>query len=212
MKLAYLIIAFAGLSAGCSNPTRSRDLANPNVSSLTIAQQVCSGCHGMTGSAVSPNFPNLAGQSPAYLVAQLNDFKSHSRQDSSGFEYMWGLSRSLTDNQITGLAAYYASQQPVRQPIEGAESRMAAGKLIFEGGLPAQNVTACAACHGAAGLGNETFPRISGQHVNYIVKQLQVFRLTNQRPEGAIMKTVAHELTRDDIANVAAYIQALPNR
>jgi cytochrome c553 len=212
MKLAYLVIAITGLSAGCSNPTRSRDLANPNVSSLTIAQQVCSGCHGMTGNAVSPNFPNLAGQAPTYLVAQLKGFKSHSRQDSAGFEYMWGLSRSLTDEQITGLAAYYANQQTVRQPIEGDGSRMAAGKIIFESGLPAQNVTACTACHGMAGVGNETFPRISGQHTDYIIKQLKVFQLTNQRPEGAVMKTIAHELTLDDIANVAAYVQALPNR
>lgn len=212
MRLAFLILAIAGLSAGCSNPSRSRDLANPTVSSLTIAQQVCSACHGMTGNAVSPNFPNLAGQTATYLVAQLNGYKNHSRQDTAGFEYMWGPTRSLTDEQIAGLAHYYANQQPVRQPIEGTASRMAAGKMIFEGGLPAQNVAACTACHGATGAGNQTFPRISGQHADYIIKQLSVFQLTNQRPAGAVMKTVAHDLTREDIANVAAYVQALSNR
>ncbi len=213
MKFAYLVLAIAGagLIVGCSNPTRSRDLANPNVSSLTIAQQVCSSCHGMTGNAVSPNFPNLAGQPPAYLVAQLNGFKSHGRQDPAGFEYMWGLSRSLTDEQITGLAAYYANQQPARQPIEGEESRMPAGKMIYETGVPAKNVPACTACHGTAGQGNETFPRLAGQHADYIVKQLIVFQRANERPLGAVMQTVAHGLTRDDIENVAAYVQALPN-
>jgi cytochrome c553 len=212
MKLVYFVLAIAGLSAGCSNPTRSRDLANPKISSLTIAQQVCSSCHGMTGNAVSPNFPNLAGQTSVYLAAQLNAYKSHSRQDTAGFEYMWGLTRSLTDEQITGLAAYYATQKPVRQPIEGDESRMAAGKIIFEGGLPAKNVTACTACHGATGVGTETFPRIAGQHIDYAIKQLKVFQLTDQRPAGVAMKTVVHELTGEDIANVAAYLQALPNR
>ena len=214
MKLAPLVLAIAGagLIAGCSNPSRSRDLANPNVSSLTIAQQVCSSCHGMTGTAVSPNFPNLAGQMPAYLVAQLKGFKSHGRQDPAGFEYMWGISRSLSDEQIAGLAAYYANQQPLRQPIEGDESRMPAGQMIFEGGVPAKSIPACTACHGAAGLGRESFPRISGQHADYIVKQLKVFQRTNQRPEGSVMQTVAHELTGDDIENVAAYVQALPNR
>lgn len=44
----------------------------------------------MTGTAVSPNFPNLAGQTQAYFVAQLKGFKSHGRQDLAGFEYMWG--------------------------------------------------------------------------------------------------------------------------
>jgi cytochrome c553 len=49
------------------------------------------------------------------------------------------------------------------------------------------------------------------QHANYIVKQLVVFQRTVDRPEGSIMKTVAHSLTRENIDDVAAYLQALPN-
>jgi cytochrome c553 len=214
MKLTYLVLALAGagLVVGCSNPTRSRNLADPTVTSLTMAQQVCSNCHGVTGNSVSPNFPNLAGQTPTYFMAQLNGFKGHGRQDPAGFEYMWGLSRSLTDAQISGLASYYADQKPAHQAIEGAASRMSAGKEIFEAGVPAKSVPACLGCHGAEGQGNDTFPRIAGQHADYLVKQLTVFQRTNDRPLGAIMETVAHELTRDDIENVAAYVQAMPNR
>ena len=39
-----------------------------------------------------------------------------------------------------------------------------------------------------------------------------MFQRTDDRPEGSIMKTVAHELTHDNIENVAAYLQALPNQ
>ena len=39
-----------------------------------------------------------------------------------------------------------------------------------------------------------------------------VFQRTDERPEGAVMKVVAHDLTAEDIENVAAYVQALPNR
>jgi cytochrome c553 len=208
--LAVLIAALS-LSAGCANPTRSRDLANPNVTATTLAQQVCSNCHGLTGNAVSPNFPNLAGQVPPYFIAQLNGFKSHGRQDPAGFEYMWGLSRSLTDDQIKGLAAYYADQKPVKQPVEGTTVQAQAGKAIFENGLSAKNVPACSSCHGPEGRGNAPFPRIAGQHADYLVKQLIVFQRTDERPEGSIMKTVAHDLTRQDIENVAAYVQALAN-
>jgi len=206
-----LLIAAAWLWAGCSNPTRSRDLASPNVSATTLAQQVCSNCHGLTGNATSPNFPNLAGQVEAYFIAQLNGFRSHGRQDPAGFEYMWGLSRSLTDEQIRGLAAYFAAQTPARQPVEGAASRMEAGKEVFVNGVSAKGVPACSTCHGAEGKGNATFPRIAGQHADYVVKQLLVFQRTDERPEGAIMKVVAHELTRQDIENVAAYVQAMAN-
>ncbi len=206
-----LLVTAASLAAGCANPTRSRDLANPNVTATTLAQQVCSNCHGLTGNAVSPNFPNLAGQVEAYAIAQLNGFKNHGRQDPAGFEYMWGLSRSLTDDQIKGLAAYYAGQQPAQQPMEGSAAQMDAGKAIFQNGLSARNVPACASCHGAEGRGNAPFPRIAGQHADYLVKQLIVFQRTDERPEGSIMKTVAHELTRQDIENVAAYVQAMAN-
>lgn len=213
MKLVLFTLAGAGaaLAIGCSSLERSRDLGDPRVPAQTIAQQVCSSCHGMTGNTVSPNFPNLAGQTKTYLTAQLKEFKSHSRQDPAGFEYMWGLTRSLTEAQIEGLADYYAHQRPEPQPVQGPASRMDAGRQIFEKGIAAKNTPACTACHGEQGQGNEAFPRIAGQHLGYLVKQLTVFQLTNQRPDGAIMQTVAHGLTRDDIDNVATYIQALPS-
>jgi cytochrome c553 len=206
-----LLVAAVSLSAGCTNPTRSRDLANPNVAATTLAQQVCSNCHGLTGNATSPNFPNLAGQVETYFISQLNSFKRHGRQDPAGFEYMWGLSRSLTDEQIKGLAAYFAAQKPARQPIEGAAAQMVAGKAIFESGVSTKNVPACSSCHGAEGQGNPPFPRIAGQHADYLVKQLIVFQRTEERPEASIMKNVAHELTRQDIEDVAAYVQAMTN-
>lgn len=210
------ILAFAAtavvMSAGCANPERSRDLANPAVSANTMALQVCSNCHGMTGSSVSPNFPNLAGQTEAYFVAQLNGFRSHGRSDPAGFEYMWGLSRSLTDEQISGLAAYYAGQTPQAQPAEGDPARLEAGKTVFASGVVDKGVPACSTCHGAEARGNATFPRLAGQHADYLVKQLLVFQRTDERPQGGIMKTVAHELTGQNIQDVAAYLQALPAR
>jgi cytochrome c553 len=94
MKSAtFMLAAAAMLAAGCNHIDRSRDLANPQVSATTLAQQVCSNCHGIAGSAVSPNFPNLAAQVEPYFVAQLKGFRSHNRQDPAGFEYMWGPAR-----------------------------------------------------------------------------------------------------------------------
>ena len=207
-----VLMATAALSAGCASPERSRDLAHPAVSATTLAQQVCSNCHGVTGNATSPNFPNLAGQTEAYVEAQLGGFKSHGRHDPAGFEYMWGLSRSLTDTQIKGLAAYYAGQKPLPQPLEGNASRLAAGQEIFEKGVAAKGIPPCASCHGVQAQGNGTFPRLAGQHADYLVKQLLVFQRTDERPEGSIMKTVAHELTLQNISDVAGYLQSLSGR
>lgn len=214
MKSIFLVAALSAvaLAAGCANPSRSRDLGNPNVAAVTLAQQVCSNCHGLTGNSVSPNFPNLAAQMEGYIVAQLSVLKSHNRRDPAGYEYMWGISRSLTDEQIKGLASYYASQAHKKQAIEGDSSRIAAGKAIFETGVPSQSVPACSTCHGNEGQGMATFPRISGQHADYLAKQLNVFQRTEERPEGSVMKVVAHGLTHSDIENVSAFLQALPNQ
>ena len=211
MKRASLVIVTAttALIAACSNVPRSRDLANPNVAAITIARQVCSDCHGVSGNSISPNFPNLSAQTPAYLAAQLKGFRSHNRADPAGFEYMWGLSRSLSDEQISGLASYYASQTPIRLTGNADTARMATGKRLFETGVPEKNIPACVGCHGATGQGNEAFPRLAGQHADYVVKQLIVFQRTDERPDGAIMKTVAHDLALEEIRSLAAYLQSL---
>ncbi|HEY6942117.1 c-type cytochrome [Dokdonella sp.] len=195
--------------AACSNLPRSRDLANPEVSGRVLAEQVCSNCHGRTGTATSPNFPNLAAQQKRYLITQLEAFRAHSRRDPAGYEYMWGVSRSLTDAQIDALADYYRAQDPPRQPAESPPALVEAGRVLFEHGDTAKGVPACSSCHGANGAGSDAFPRIAGQHADYVRKQLEVFQRTDERPEGAIMKTVAHALSPDDIDAAAAFVQTL---
>jgi cytochrome c553 len=197
------------LLAACAHPERSRNTADPRVPAAVLAQQVCSNCHGLSGNATSPNFPNLAAQTEPYLVSQLKEFRSHGRHDPAGFEYMWGLSRSLTDAQIEGLASYYGGLAPLTQAPEGDPARRAAGQALFDTGVPEKNIPACVSCHGKQGVGQATFPRLAGQHADYLVKQLLVFQRSDERPAGSIMKVVAHDLTPQNIQDIASYLQAL---
>jgi cytochrome c553 len=203
-----LALALVALGAGCSSLERSRNLGNPNVSGKTLAQQVCSNCHGIDGNSVSPNFPNLAAQQKGYIVAQLDGFRTHSRSDPAGFEYMWGLSHHLTDKQMDELADYFAGQKVV-SPGVGNPALAARGQKIFEEGITEQKTPPCKACHGDQGMGGSIFPRIAFQHADYIVKQLDVFQRTNQRPAGPLMKIVAHGLTTQDMKDVAQYLQGM---
>lgn len=191
----------------CANVERSRNLNDPGVPAKSMAQQVCSACHGIDGNSISPNFPNLAGQTEPYMVSQLTDFRKHSRSDPAGFEYMWGLSRHLTDEQIVGLASYFSGQ--ILRPVQAGDVQVSAGKKIFEGGVPEKNIPACLACHGDHGQGKDQTPRLAGQHADYLVKQLSVFQRTDERPDGAVMKIIAHDLTEANKTDVAAYLQAM---
>jgi cytochrome c553 len=152
----------------------------------------------------------LAGQQADYIVTQLTNFRSHQRIDPPGYQYMWGLSRHLTDEQIAGLAEYY-SKQIVHRTSNGKvdAQQLAKGKEIFEKGLPEESVIACSACHGPTGEGLAAFPRLAYQHADYLIKQLEVFQFTQGRP-GTPMETVVHPLTGPDKEAVAAFLQAFP--
>jgi len=203
------VLAILAMVSGCSNLERSRDLANPAVSPAVTAVQVCSNCHGIDGNSVSPNFPRLAAQQTAYLVSQLENFRSHGRSDPAGFEYMWGLSHNLTDDQIKGLAEYFAKQVP--QPNAVLDAKLTAvGKEIYEKGVPDKEAAPCMACHGPKAEGVANFPRLAYQHQDYMVKQLQVFQRTDERPNTP-MTQIAHLLTNQEMRSVAAYLQSFPD-
>jgi cytochrome c553 len=209
-QLAFLAATVGILGAGCSNLERSRDLANPAVPGRVLAVQVCSNCHGVDGNSVSPAFPRLAGQQAAYLIAQMNNFRGHGRLDPAGEEYMWGLSHHLTDAQIADIADYFSKQTPHSSAAATDPAKLAAGKEIFEKGVPDQNVIPCMACHGPKAQGIDAFPRLAYQHADYIVKQLNIFQNTQGRP-GTPMENVVHPLTGENKAAVAAYLEAFPD-
>lgn len=210
MKTWAHILSFAMLTAGsaCQNLDRSRDVADAAVPGKTIAMQVCSNCHGMTGISVSPAFPKLAGQQRDYLVAQLTDFKAHTRSDPNAKRYMWGFTH-LTDAQIGDIATYFSSQAAVVGD-DAEPALMKAGREIYVSGLPAKGVAACVACHGQHGEGMDKFPRLGGQHADYVIKQLHVFQRTTDRPRGEMMKAICANMSEDDMRAVAAFVEAFP--
>ena len=206
--LLTLAVGLAAASSGCANLERSRDLANPNVPPAVTAVQVCSTCHDIDGNSVSPNFPRLAAQQPAYLIAQMENFRGQHRSDPAGFEYMWGLSHHLTDDQIKGLAEYFSKQvATANAPVDA--KLVAAGKEIFEKGLPEKEAPPCMACHGPQAQGLASFPRLANQHQDYLMKQLQVFQRTDQRPNTP-MTQIAHLISHEEMEAVTGYLQSLP--
>jgi cytochrome c553 len=66
----------------------------------------------------------------------------------------------------------------------------------------------CVNCHGAAGQGMASFPAIQGRDAAYIAEKLETYRAREMvGPNSAIMMSLAADLTDDDIANLAAFIE-----
>jgi cytochrome c553 len=180
--------------------------ADTKVAEPDLVRRECSGCHGAQGISVSPEFPNLAAQTQQYLQAQLKAFRDHSRADPHAQAFMWGMAAQLPDSEIARIAKYF-SEQPPAQGAPGSSAEVAAGKDIFDHGIPKQGVPACSACHGAKGQGNQVFPRLASQRRDYLEKQLEAFA-SNLR-ENDIMHENARHLTAQQISQVTAYLSSL---
>jgi len=173
---------------------------------IDLITRECSACHGARGSSISPLFPKLAGQHAEYLEAQLKAFRDRSRADPHAQAFMWGMAAQLTDSMIKEIAAYFASQAPPRgRP--GDPEATAAGQRVYEEGLPADGVQACQNCHLKMAQGHGAFPRLAGQHRDYLERQLRAFA-SNLR-DNAVMREVVRNLTASQIHQVATFLSGL---
>lgn len=178
-----------------------------NSAAVDLAQRMCATCHGANGLSVSPTFPNLAGQPAEYLEVQLKAFRDRTRGDPHGQAFMWGMAAQLSDATIKDLAEYFATKPPSPGTPGGAQE-VAAGKKIYEEGIAARDVPACVTCHGEKAEGQAAFPRLGGQHRDYLEQQLAAFKSKLRANE--IMHENSKNLTALQISQVAAYLASLP--
>jgi len=213
-KLAVnsLFVAVLVLGATIVRDAPAADLVVPHDPSAfdatMLVSNTCSKCHGANGLSVSPIFPNLAGQQASYIDGALRLFRERGRSDPHARAFMWGIARGLSDDQIAGLAQYFASQPPMRGAASGNPALAEKGKSIYENGVPDHGVVACMVCHGpnAEGQADNAFPRLAGQHRDYLALQLHYFH--GLLRENEVMQGVAASITDDEVAAVAEYLSS----
>ncbi len=167
---------------------------------------VCAACHAIDGNSAITANPKLAGQHPEYLYKQLTNFKSGERANA----VMSGMAGMLSDADMHAVAEYF-SKQTLNLGQAKTNGAGSLGEKIYRAGIQANNVPACAACHGPSGDGLPVkYPRLGGQHSEYVLNQLRQFRLgTRANDEARVMRTIAAKLTDQEMEAVADYIQGL---
>lgn len=187
--------------------SRGEDVsAEARLAAQHIAVNTCASCHGRQGRSIQPKFPVLAGQHAGYLAAQMHAFKAQTRGDPDAIGYMWGMSAPFDDEMINALAAYYAGQTPV-PGAGGDRAAIARGAEIYAKGIANDGIPPCAGCHGPNAAGTADFPRLAGQHAQYVLKQLRSFQ-SNLR-DVAVMHGVAQSMAVGEMEAVAAYLESL---
>ena len=210
MDTLFKTLAYLGMTLACamsSGALRAADVSpDPGRSAHQLAETTCANCHGVSGRSTSPAFPNLAAQTVPYLQAQLHAFRNQTRADPDALSYMWGMASRLSDATIEAISAYYAAQAPSRART-GDASLVARGKQIFDEGVISQGIPACATCHGPQARGNDIFPRLAGQHADYLVKQALVIQRGLR--DAPVMHDVIKDLSQDQMRAVATYLESL---
>lgn len=152
----------------------------------------CVGCHGQKGSSGNAQWPNLAAQQPVYLVNQLKAFKTGNRSNAM----MQSIASNLSNDDMDNLAAYFSSQKPARAGGDPTLAKTGESKASI-----------CLGCHGLSAEGKGQFPRLAGQHPEYLEQQLKNFK-EGSRKSGP-MQAITANLPQTDFKALAAYFGSL---
>jgi cytochrome c553 len=205
MKLLAHLLTAAVLVAPAYVVAQDAKAAKPDLAKGEAQfTAVCASCHGADGnSAVAAN-PKLAGQHPAYLVKQLQEFKSGKRASA----VMKGFAAVLSDEDMRNIAAWLGAQK-AKPGFAKDKDLVMLGERIYRGGIADRQIAACAGCHSPNGAGIPVqYPRIAGQHADYTAAQLVAFR-DGARANSLQMTQIAAKMNDREIKAVADYIAGL---
>lgn len=218
MKLfvPLLLAALGGFSSGFSFaadpaapvPTEraSAKSAKPDIANgeAIFNGKSCAACHMADGNSAIPSNPKLAQQHPEYLLKQLQEFKSGKRKSA----VMSGMAAMLSEQEMRDVA-WFLGSKPIKPGFAKEKDLVALGEKIYRGGIGDRSVPACAGCHSPNGAGIPIqYPRLGGQHAEYIAAQLTAFR-DGGRLNSVPMSGVAAKLNDREIKAVSDYIAGL---
>ena len=184
---------------------------------------MCAGCHGIpdyrTAFPEVYSVPKLGGQHAAYIMKALQEYKAGNRNHPS----MPAIAAGLSDQDMADIAAYYAADAAkaagnnrranapgkvkMKKTLWLVACLMLAGTTAAHAGDPTAGKfksKTCAACHGIDGNSQSPdFPRLAGQHYDYLVKALNDYKSGGRK--NPIMAPQAKNLSSRDIEDLAAY-------
>lgn len=188
MKKAVLY-ALTAASLSAAYPAHAADIA-------TIAR-ACNNCHGTGGVSVGHSMPSIAGQSEEYLKNVMLQWKRGERASAN----MTRLIAGYTDEEIAGLARYFAQQKWTPVVQQASADVLKRGKEVTE---------RCETCHGATGgqPDDKDTPMLAGQWAKYLELELMKYRDENFKMTHQKMIKNARKMEAGDVEIAARYYGA----
>jgi len=163
----------------------------------------CALCHTPEGwGSPGGNYPQLAGQHQSVIIKQLADIHQGNRDNPT----MMPFTRPLFakgPQALADISAYIEKLPMVPNNSIGSGMRIEEGKELYN-----KN---CKECHGdnGEGIAEEFYPRIHGQHFQYLFRQLQWIKLGRRRNADEKMVEQFKKYSHSDLQAIADYVSRL---
>jgi cytochrome c553 len=168
-------------------PRRKDKAVDGDAKSGAALAEPCATCHGADGNASGAEMPTLAGQDARYFVKAMKAYQTGARQHEKMFEAV----EKLSEAEIADLAAFYATQEPVRRNVRTPLTTT-------------EWIDRCERCHGIDGNSTDPrFPMLAGQDENYLAQALQAY--AGNKRSNSVMHAMADPLSATDIARLARH-------
>lgn len=164
---------------------------------------ICQGCHrvGALGRA-DGSYPRLAGQHVTVLIKQLADVRSGRRSNPKMQPFADHQAISVQD--IADIAIWLQALPVPADQGQGNGKALALGQRLY--------VMDCASCHGPRGEGDAQrfYPRVSGQHYRYMLREGIMIRDGLRKNAHPDMVKALQRYSNDELAAVSDYMSRLP--
>ena len=165
--------------------------------------KLCIACHSTNGWGLKDGtFPQLAGQHRSVVIKQIADIRAGNRDNPMmapiAKEAVMGGPQAISD-----VAAYIATLPMNPDPGHGkGGNEKRAEKLFYR---------KCSECHGADAGGDEErfFPRIQGQHYEYLLRQIKWMREGKRRNANPYMVKRIKKMKITDLELLVDYVSRL---
>ncbi|MEN8213159.1 MAG: c-type cytochrome [Pseudomonadota bacterium] len=177
--------------------------AEPDLQNGKMLYHNCAICHTPEGwGSATGRYPQIAGQHQSVILKQLADIQKGNRDNPTMMPFTNPIF-ILGPQALADLSAYIEKLPMLPNNSVGTGRELEEGEKLYN--------KECKECHGANGEGDakEFYPRIHGQHYQYVLRQMQWIKMGKRRNGDEKMIEQFENFSHNDLEDIADYVSRL---